>query len=513
MGFGYLLLAVKSEQDNYLIGNPQFTFFKAVYRKHTNFSMDYQFSNFIGDTTNAFGRKLYIDIPKNGDLLHRMYLTIDITNDTDVDELAPLAYNFIEYIDILIGGQRIDRHYGEWLAIWHELMEDSSKSIALANMVGVQNNNTSGKTLTIPLRFWFNNEIGLALPLIALQYNDIKLEIKFNKRSEVDKFSSVQVAANTNLQITNIQLISEYIHLDKEERRIFSSNNHEYLITQVQSSLNNTINNFSAKYNENKKAFERQRHKIDLRFSYPVKELFWSVQDGIGNATVENTTPEYSNTGIFKYNYWNNYVQGNDQMSVCNLVVNGKELSEELPATFYRDIQQYQYHSGYGTNFIELGSSTPVVDLAKGSGLYSYSFALKPEDFQPSGSLNFSKLENCQLKFGLLKNKYSIVHIINTTSNISAANIGDTVTQGTNVGILRKEITDKQIEVVSDYATTFVTNANIDVGSINTNTTSVTITRTPIGTHLGISKSITVYAVNYNVLRIMSGMAGLAFIN
>ena len=214
MGFGYLLLAVKSEQDNYLIGNPQFTFFKAVYRKHTNFSIDYQFNNFIGDTSNAFGRKLYIDIPKNGDLLHRMYLTIDITNAT-IANLAPYAYNFIEYIDIFIGGQRIDRHYGEWLAIWHEFFENSTKTLGLANMVGMRNNNSDngGKTLTIPLRFWFNNDIGLALPLIALQYNDIKLEIKFNNKNEVNRYTDS--GTTTTLDITNIQLISEYIHLDK----------------------------------------------------------------------------------------------------------------------------------------------------------------------------------------------------------------------------------------------------------------------------------------------------------
>ena len=512
MGFGYLLLAVKSEQDNYLIGNPQFTFFKAVYRKHTNFAMDYQFINFLGDTTNAFGRKLYVDIPKNGDLLHRMYLTIDITN-TDVKKIAPLAYNFIEYIDILIGGQRIDRHYGEWFAIWHELMEDSSKSIALANMVGVQNNNTTCKTLTIPLRFWFNNDIGLALPLIALQYNDIKLEIKYNDKSELDKFTNL-VPAST-LKITNIQLIAEYIHLDKEERRLFSSTNHEYLITQVQESLNNSINNFSAKYgiivggvtSVSKKDFERQRHKIDLRFTYPVKELFWTIQDVVGNM---NSGNEYNNTGAFKYNYWNNYESGNDQMSMCNLILNGKDLTDELPANFYRDIQQYQYHNGYGINFIkgcngtypievtmttttarvftegwtvtqgaavgkvkadvttdttvvvvvtsgtfvqgniDFDSGTMVnitnitndinIDFAKGTGVYSYSFALNPKDFQPSGSLNFSKLESCQLKIGLIK----------------------------------------------------ATNPPLP----NT-----------------VNKTINIYAVNYNVLRIMSGMAGLAFIN
>ena len=129
MGYGYLLLSVKSEQDNYLIGNPQFTFFKAVYKKHTNFALDYQFSDFVGESSNSFGKKIYLNVPKNGDLLHRMYLTFDLgfngaADSSPLDEqkkVAPFLYNLIDHIDINIGGQLIDRHYGQWFAIWNDL--------------------------------------------------------------------------------------------------------------------------------------------------------------------------------------------------------------------------------------------------------------------------------------------------------------------------------------------------------------------------------------------------------
>ena len=97
--------------------------------------------------------------------------------------------------------------------------------------------------------------------------------MKFKNENELVKFASDQTPS-TNLNITDIKVIAEYIHLDKEERRLFSSNNHEYLITQVQSSLNNAIENFTDKYNEPSVLFQKQRHKIDLRFTYPVKELF-----------------------------------------------------------------------------------------------------------------------------------------------------------------------------------------------------------------------------------------------
>ena len=471
MGFGYLLLAVKSEQDNYLIGNPQFTFFKAVYKKHTNFAIDYQFLDFTGETENAFGKKLYIDIPKNGDLLHRMYLTFDINFPTLADQknAAPLIYNLIDYIDLYIGGQLVDRHYSSWLAIWDELIE--KENVGLANMTGIRNQmTTSGgtNTYTVPLRFWFNNNIGLALPLIALQYNDVKLEVRIKDKSYIDAYARGDDDTGTpfpwpgaspapsNLSIKRIRLINELIHLDKDERRLFSTNNHEYLITQVQTNLNSNIQNYTDLYNSasSKENFEQIEHKLELRFTYPVKQLFWSIQDIIGNYKSGKPTRYAENKGIFEYNYWNNYLLDSHQMSNCNLVINGKDLMEPLPAQFYRDIQQYQYHNSAGLQHID---NTPDTNInrhttisagenyfKRGSGVYTYSFALRPEDYQPSGSLNFSKLESAVLKFGLKVNPQK------------------------------------------------------PVGGTNGNATN---------------KTINVYAVNYNVLRIMSGQAGLAFVN
>ena len=178
MGLGYLTLATKSEQDKYLTGNPQFTFFKGVYKKHTNFATDYQYVNLIGDTNNSLGKKLYIELPKNGDLLHRAYLAINVKGSDDLKNVIPIAYSLVEYIDLFIGGQRVDRHYGSWLRIWHELNAPSEKQLALSEMVSIHHNSDS-KLLHVPLRFWFNNNIGSALPLIALQYNDIKSTLSF----------------------------------------------------------------------------------------------------------------------------------------------------------------------------------------------------------------------------------------------------------------------------------------------------------------------------------------------
>lgn len=579
MGFGYLLLAVKSEQDNYLIGNPQFTFFKAVYKKHTNFAIDYQFLPFTGETSESWGKKLYIDIPKNGDLLHRMYLNFDIEftgGFADQRKVAPLIYNLIDYIDLYIGGQLIDRHYSSWLTIWNELIEKDS--VALASMTGIRNQmidsttaTATQKTYSVPLRFWFNNNIGLALPLIALQYNEVKLEVRIKDKSCFDSYAigkdtdgdSFPGTGSTpdsvaNVVINRIILINELIHLDKEERRLFSTNNHEYLITQVQSSLNNSITNYPALYNTSTSGnFNQLQHKIDMRFSYPIKEIFWTIQDikggyktdiktvtdvdtanniftlddvtdlavgntliyeqgsgsaltftiGTGTALIINAIGTgtlsaneitlkdsagnaitfnwannantlvgqrfdknnelgcVENKGIFEYNYWNNFELGKDQLGQANFVINGKDLMDMLPANFYRNIQQFQYHNSAGLQHIDnsIGNidtnasvgpesgvattGTEIVDdkyFKQGSGIYSYSFALNPEDYQPSGSLNFSKLESAVLKLTIEEN---------SLRPAGKSNGQDTV------------------------------------------------------------KTINMYGINYNVLRIMSGMAGLAFIN
>ena len=173
MGLGYLILSIKSEQDKYLTGNPQFTFFKSVYKRHTAFAVDYQYISFVGDASNAFGKKIYIDVPKNGDLLHRMYLVLDVSGVNGLRNITPTAYSYIDYLDLFIGGQRVDRHYGSWLQIWHELFE--SNDVALGKLTSSQPLAGNTNKLYVPLRFWFNNNVGLSLPLIALQYNDIKM--------------------------------------------------------------------------------------------------------------------------------------------------------------------------------------------------------------------------------------------------------------------------------------------------------------------------------------------------
>ncbi len=574
MGLGYLTLATKSEQDKYLTGNPQFTFFKGVYKKHTNFATDFQYVNLIGDTNNSLGKKLYLELPKNGDLLYRAYLAINIKGNNNLADVIPAAYSLIDYIDLFIGGQRIDRHYGSWLRIWHELNVTSEKQLALSDMVSIHHTSNT-KLLHVPLRFWFNNNIGTALPLLALQYNDVKIDIKFNSAEDVNVYSeykdgsAVVTINDTEFNISQIQVLCEYIHLDREERRLFMSNSHEYLITQVQTSLNNPINLYS---NMSDESYEKLVHKTDLRFNHPVKELIWSIQDS--NALVfksNDNLKDYQGKGIFRYNSWSGFKVGNDQMIGANIVLNGKDITEELPSTFYRNIQHYQYHSGVRLKSIKNNNtsvnrpSDKYIDYGQGTGIYSYSFSISPEDYQPSGSLNFSNLEMAQLKYRLNRTAFKSLTVDlatgGTNSNITGYTSGtqsfsnvvsiDNIVPSTGDIVLVKNQsvssengiyvyseadpvagTPPSLTRHSDFNTSVLfqkNNAmivNIKVNSSSNSgkkflmnikengqldTDDILVNELNDSYFKLNSKKMTVYAVNYNVFRILSGMGSLLF--
>ena len=574
MGLGYLTLATKSEQDKYLTGNPQFTFFKGVYKKHTNFATDFQYVNLIGDTNNSLGKKLYLELPKNGDLLYRAYLAINIKGNNNLADVIPAAYSLIDYIDLFIGGQRIDRHYGSWLRIWHELNVTSEKQLALSDMVSIHHTSNT-KLLHVPLRFWFNNNIGTALPLLALQYNDVKIDIKFNSAEDVNVYSeykdgsAVVTINDTEFNISQIQVLCEYIHLDREERRLFMSNSHEYLITQVQTSLNNPINLYS---NMSDESYEKLVHKTDLRFNHPVKELIWSIQDS--NALVfksNDNLKDYQGKGIFRYNSWSGFKVGNDQMIGANIVLNGKDITEELPSTFYRNIQHYQYHSGVRLKSIKNNNtsvnrpSDKYIDYGQGTGIYSYSFSISPEDYQPSGSLNFSNLEMAQLKYRLNRTAFKSLTVDlatgGTNSNITGYTSGtqsfsnvvsiDNIVPSTGDIVLVKNQsvssengiyvyseadpvagTPPSLTRHSDFNTSVLFQKNnAMIVNIKANSSSnsgkkflmnikengqldtddILVNELNDSYFKLNSKKMTVYAVNYNVFRILSGMGSLLF--
>jgi hypothetical protein len=299
-------LVAYGAQDIYLTGNPQITFFKVVYRRHTNFSMESIEQTFNGSAD--FGKKVTCTISRNGDLIHRVYLQVTLPRielNGSCDQfrwLNWIGHALINYVEVEIGGQRIDRQYGQWLHIWNELTQESGLQVGYANMVGnvprltqimsgssvsthqppqgLDNCNTSGCipefTLYVPLQFWFCRNPGLSLPLIALQYHEVKINLQFNDARQVYWASSESSYASQAPCLRSASLYVDYIYLDTDERRRFAQVSHEYLIEQLQFTGSESVCSTS--------------NKIKLNFNHPVKELIWVVQPN-SNVDLISTYP------------------------------------------------------------------------------------------------------------------------------------------------------------------------------------------------------------------------------
>jgi hypothetical protein len=502
MGGGLMQLVAYGAQDIYLTGNPQITFFKVVYRRHTNFSMEAIEQVFSG--TADFGNNVTATISRNGDLVHRMYLEHGATFSGDnVGLVERYGDSLIKECEIEIGGQRIDKHTSMWNRVYsdlteynpsghfgnsvppgttglssagsgtlYQLMTGNGYSLTSAGDAGGADDGTAmgvttgdvinGFTYTdgtsivvgrifLPLNFWFNRNPGLALPLIALQYHEVKVKMTFEtvlelcRNIEPAQANGLLLAAVTSSQATlkTFKLWCDYIYLDTDERRRFAQVSHEYLIEQLQIS---------------EKSVTSPAASIKLNFNHPVKELIWCAQNtgtqgrhgpgGQSDGDGDGTTKLDSTAGPASLDE----VGGNWQLKL-----NGHDRFAERDSKYFTRTQVWQHHTGYGavpTTGLDFGTATGArteyYDLSKVCGADSiavYSFALKPEEHQPSGTCNFSRIDNAQL-------------------------VGSSLT----------------IEDIEDTA-------------LNPLTTATEVMK------------LTIFAVNYNVLRIMSGMGGLAYSN
>ena len=313
MGGGLMQLVAYGAQDIYLTGNPQITFFKMIYRRHTNYSTETIQQQTHGDV--GIENKITAIISRNGDLLHRIYLDVDYATAAC---RYPNAYASIDNVDIHIGGQLIDVHYGEWMHIWTELTTPGDKSILLNEMTDCQILN---RTATIPLQFWFCRNPGLALPLIALQYHEIKITITFAAAS----------SAGETISGTNTKLWCEYIYLDTDERRRFAQIPHEYLIEQVQRSHNGLIAS----------GFGDSTYKANLSIHHPVKELIWLVQNnGLTDESRFNFKRYEGNIAQSK--------SAHEQINTAQLKLNGHDRFVARNGDHFRLTQRYEHHSGTG---------------------------------------------------------------------------------------------------------------------------------------------------------------------
>jgi hypothetical protein len=269
MGGGLMQLVAYGAQDVYLSGNPQITFFKVVYRRHTNFSVEP-----IQQTWNGaadFGRTVTCNINRNGDLITNTYVAVRLNavpaNGVAWGWVARLGHALVESCKVEIGGSKIDEQYGDWLNVWYELTHKPGQERGYARMIGdvheLRSLSTAAKRayqLYVPLQFWFNRNAGLALPLIALQYHDVRVTLKFREASALVNYEGA-VAPNLSSLMADSYLLIDYVYLDSEERKRFAQASHEYLIEQLQFTGSESLTASSNKYR--------------LNFNHPCKYLVW----------------------------------------------------------------------------------------------------------------------------------------------------------------------------------------------------------------------------------------------
>ena len=409
MGGGLLQLVAYGAQDVYLTGNPQITFFKVAYRRHTNFALEAIEQTFNGNAT--YGSRVTCQITRNGDLINRVYFVGTITN-TNAKNTEALKNNncialvpyfglkLLKTIELEIGGQRIDKHYSEWLYIWNELSLPQGKRDGYKLMVGGDKLNRSivleaeqSYSVYVPLEFWFCRNVGLALPLIALQYHEVKINIEFeNVQNMIDKgynysnkafllkdkagdsLSELQELNYFFLGGTKLDLSAslwvDYIFLDTDERRRFAQLSHEYLIEQLQFTGSDTVS-----------AGENSLKSIRMNFNHPCKELIWVIKPKPAGADLEKQTIYWNN--FTDRNTDNQYVLAKNPVTIAKIQLNGNDRFADRKGNYFSLVQPYQHHEHTPNNF--------------NAGINVYSFAIKPEEHQPSGTLNMSRIDTAVL--------------------------------------------------------------------------------------------------------------------
>ena len=485
-------------QDVYISGNPQITFWKILYKRHTNFAVESIEVTFNGQAD--FNKRVTAVINRNADLMYKTYLQVVLPEcdggsaNASTRWVHYIGHQLINQVEVEIGGQRIDRQYGDWMQIWTQLATEAGSVRALNSLIGQtadlqfpttsagqqppQPCSTSGalktcgglratpaKTLYIPLQFWFCRNPGVAIPLIALQYHEVRINVEFNPM-QLCRWTGTMPSSGLNtattasaVSLAAASLYVDYCYLDTEERRRFAQQSHEYLIEQVQYTGAESITSSS--------------NKIQLNFNHPVKELFWVVQRDsfVDCATTADVQKYY--LGIQPFNYSDDFdvslaamtdnnnaydvnsgasnaqdtigqggagadanvtlfllgkvllesdvrCEGGNPVEVAKLQLNGQDRFTEREGSYFDKVQPYQHHC-----------RTPS------TGINCYSFALRPEEHQPSGTCNFSRIDKATLQL------------------------------------------------------------TVSVSTVSGNNTA----------------QVRVYALNYNVLRVMSGMGGLAYSN
>lgn len=380
-------------QDVYLTKDPQINIFKYNYYRYVNFSTDVIKVPLNENAT--FSKKISCTIPKKGHLLSKLYLHLKLpaltkNGGTYVAWSDAIGYAiFSEPIELEIGGVIVDKLYPQFLNIWDEF-SNSEKQLGRNLMLNKGDiysaskfNATKQYDLVIPLDFWFTKQYNLALPLLSMYNQEIKLNFKFKDFSQVINYDGGVPAYGS---ILDSDLYAEYVFLDDVILDQFQKQKHMYIIEQVQYHGDETIPANTKIYN------------TTLKFNHPVKELIF--------ACVEKTNVDSNNHFV--------YCNSTDDTSIISevaLLLDGKKRFDYLPEFYYRLMFPDSIHSTVPLKYV-----------------YCMPFCIKPEDNQPTGSLNMSRFNDVVMSFKLPNtNAESYIYVFAINYNIVTVENGTLV--------------------------------------------------------------------------------------
>jgi len=518
MGGGLLQLVAYGAQDAYITGNPHITFWKVLYKRHTNFAIEAFRVNFTGAPN--YGQRVVAVVNRNADLIWKTYVQV-VLPDTYTGKTNPvlwsgddqrrIGYLLLKKIEVEIGGQIIDTHYGEWLFLWECLTANFDTSVKLDSMVGgLYNGSYTTATscggrpavLYIPLQFWFNRNPGLALPLIALQYHEVRFNITLGAATDlVSKglYTSISQAAANLPDIQDMAMYMDYIYLDVEERRRFAQESHEYLIDQLQTGIPQTINTASG--------------RLDLTLNHPVKELIWVFQDARKTDCGSAVTAAIGYTQPFTYD---------DIVFKARIQINGQDRFDERYGDYFWKVQPYQHHSGGAFWPIHNAVATTASLTNGGATQAAFTGVISGNTLSvssSSGTIAVNMLiTGAGVPLGTYITGYGTGAGGDGTYELS---IFATVASTSMVGSLNNVQSQTSFNPINVYSFAISPEEHQPSGSCNFSridtATLVYESITSGGAGNYPSKAypynFRVYAVNYNIFRIMSGMGGLAYSN
>ena len=378
MGGGLMQLVAYGAQDVYLTGNAQITYFKVVYRRHTNFSVE-TIEHPI-DSARP-GGKHSVEMQRNGDLAGKTYVRVglpavtadrltysaDPVANTKVAWVRRLGHALIKSGEVEIGGSPIDKHLGVWLDLWYELTHTDNQARGYAEMIGdvpelttLKGSETGSasevvlpaKTLYIPLQFWFCRNTGLALPLIALQYHQVRIYIEFEEISKLLLWSGAVAPNTSNFTFTDAGILIEYFYLDSEERRRFAQVGHEYLIEQVQCPSPETLTS-----NSSSNSFT-QKFKLD--FNHPCKEIVFAAKVGAFNGEGNRTSLSGSRGRFLCYTSASDAASWDNALNYAarNLASNSVVFASSAPSNSGSTWEQVSFDSDVAADTTGLASFT-----------------------------------------------------------------------------------------------------------------------------------------------------------